>query len=83
MCFPTDTVYGVGGLVTPAVREAVLAAKGREAGKPLQVVYPSVALLEASLTLEPGLRDAVRRLLARAVHAAVAVPAGTRVPAGG
>jgi L-threonylcarbamoyladenylate synthase len=62
-CFPTDTVYGVGGVVTPSVREAVIAAKGREAGKPLQVIYPSVDLLEASLALEPRLLDAVRRLL--------------------
>ena len=83
VCFPTDTVYGVGGLVTPAVREAVVAAKGREAGKPLQVVYPTVELLEA--VARAGARAPRRRAsaAARAVHAAAAVPAGPGLPAGG
>jgi L-threonylcarbamoyladenylate synthase len=83
VCFPTDTVYGVGGLVTPAVREAVLAAKGREAGKPLQVVYPSVALLEASLALEPGLSDAVRRLLPGPFTLLLPYPPGLAFPPAG
>ena len=83
VCFPTDTVYGVGGLVTPAVRDAVLAAKGREAGKPLQVVYPSVALLEASLALEPGLRDAARRLLPGPFTLLLPYPPGLAFPPAG
>jgi L-threonylcarbamoyladenylate synthase len=83
VCFPTDTVYGVGGLVTPAVREAILTAKGREAGKPLQVVYPSVALLEASLALEPGLRDAVRRLLPGPFTLLLPYPPGLAFPPAG
>ena len=83
VCFPTDTVYGVGGLVTPAVREAVIAAKGREAGKPLQVVYPSVELLEASLALEPGLRDAVRRLLPGPFTLLLPYPPGLAFPPAG
>ena len=49
VCFPTDTVYGIGGAVTPAVVEALVAAKGREPGKPLQVVFPSTAALAAAL----------------------------------
>ncbi len=83
VCFPTDTVYGVGGLVTPAVREAVIAAKGREAGKPLQVVYPSRALLEASLALEPGLRHAVRRLLPGPFTLLLPYPPGLAFPPAG
>jgi L-threonylcarbamoyladenylate synthase len=82
-CFPTDTVYGVGGLVTPAVREAVIAAKGREAGKPLQVVYPSVELLEASLALAPALRLAVRRLLPGPFTLLLPYPAGLAFPPAG
>lgn len=62
-CFPTDTVYGVGGRLTPAVTDAIRAAKGRRLDKPLQVIYPTVAFLERSLELGPRLRDAVRRLL--------------------
>jgi L-threonylcarbamoyladenylate synthase len=83
VCFPTDTVYGVGGLVTPAVRDAVVTAKGREAGKPLQVVYPSVALLESSLALEPGLRDAVRRLLPGPFTLLLPYPPGLAFPPAG
>ena len=82
-CFPTDTVYGVGGLVTPAVREAIVAAKGREAGKPLQVVYPTVELLEASLALGPRLLGAVRRLLPGPFTLLLPYPAGLAFPPAG
>ena len=77
VCFPTDTVYGVGGVVTPTVRDAVIAAKGREAGKPLQVIYPTVELLEA---VTGARAPAARRRApppAGAVHAAAAVSAGS------
>ncbi len=83
VCFPTDTVYGVGGLVTPAVREAIVAAKGREAGKPLQVVYPTVELLEASLALEPRLLGAVRRLLPGPFTLLLPYPPGLAFPPAG
>jgi L-threonylcarbamoyladenylate synthase len=83
VCFPTDTVYGVGGLVTPSVREAVIAAKGREAGKPLQVVYPSVDLLEASLALGPRLLGAVRRLLPGPFTLLLPYPGGLAFPPAG
>jgi L-threonylcarbamoyladenylate synthase len=83
VCFPTDTVYGVGGLVTPAVREAIIAAKGREAGKPLQVVYPSVELLEASLALGARLLDAVRRLLPGPFTLLLPYPPGLAFPPAG
>jgi L-threonylcarbamoyladenylate synthase len=83
VCFPTDTVYGIGGLVTPAVREAVIAAKGREAGKPVQVVYPSVKLLEASLALGPRLLGAVRRLLPGPFTLLLPYPPGLAFPPAG
>jgi L-threonylcarbamoyladenylate synthase len=83
VCFPTDTVYGVGGIVAPAVREAVIAAKGREAGKPLQMVYPTVELLEASLALEPPLRRAVRRLLPGPFTLLLPYPPGLGFPPAG
>ena len=83
VCFPTDTVYGVGGLVTPAVREAVIAAKGRAAGKPLQVVYPTLRLLETSLALEPRLLGAVRRLLPGPFTLLLPYPPGLAFPPAG
>lgn len=80
VCFPTDTVYGVGGLVTPAVARAVTAAKGREAGKPLQVVYPTLELLEETLALTPRLREVVRRLLPGPFTLLLPHPAGLAFP---
>ena len=83
VCFPTDTVYGVGGLVTPAVRDAVIAAKGRESGKPLQVVYPTLELLETSLALGPRLLGAVRRLLPGPFTLLLPYPPGLAFPPAG
>jgi L-threonylcarbamoyladenylate synthase len=83
VCFPTDTVYGVGGVVTPAVRAAVIAAKGREAGKPLQLVYPSLELLEASLALGPRLLGAARRLLPGPFTLLLPYPPGLAFPPAG
>ncbi len=83
VCFPTDTVYGIGGRLTPAVREAVIAAKGRDAGKPLQVVYASLELLEGSLDLEPRVLGAVRRLLPGPFTLLVPYPPGLSLPPAG
>jgi L-threonylcarbamoyladenylate synthase len=83
VCFPTDTVYGVGGVVTPAVLDAVTAAKGREAGKPLQVIYPTVELLEAAVTLGPRLLGAVRRLLPGPFTLLLPYPTELRFPPAG
>ena len=80
VCFPTDTVYGVGGIVTPAVRETLVAAKRREADKPLQVVYPSVQLLVASLALDARLGDVVRRLLPGPFTLLLPYPPGLAFP---
>ncbi len=62
-CFPTDTVYGVGGALSPEVAAAIMAVKRRDPAKPLQVVFPSRELLLATVPLGRRLRDACRRLL--------------------
>ena len=83
VCFPTDTVYGIGGAVTPAVVEALVAAKGREPGKPLQVVYPSPAAFAAAVAPSPALLRASRRLLPGPVTIVVPYPDGWTCPAPG
>jgi L-threonylcarbamoyladenylate synthase len=80
VCFPTDTVYGVGGALTAAVAAALVAAKGRDPGKPLQVIFPSLARLEADVELGPALRAACRALLPGPVTLVVPYPAGWRFP---
>jgi len=75
VCFPTDTVYGVGGLLRPATGEAIQAAKGREMGKPLQVIFPSLELLLATVELSAVLTNVVRRLLPGPVTLLVPYPA--------
>lgn len=80
VCFPTDTVYGLGGRLTPAVHAALSAAKGREPGKPFQVIYPSLDVLEASLALEARLRDAARRLLPGPFTLVIPYPAELEFP---
>ncbi|MCX6372967.1 MAG: Sua5/YciO/YrdC/YwlC family protein [Actinobacteria bacterium] len=80
VCFPTDTVYGVGGALTPAVAGALVAAKGRDPGKPLQVVFASLAALEAGVALAPELRSACRRLLPGPVTLLLPYPAGWVFP---
>ena len=80
VCFPTDTVYGVGGLLAPSVSEAIVAAKSRDARKPLQVVCPNVAFLTAWLALGPLLREAVERLLPGPYTLLLPHPAGLGFP---
>ena len=60
VCFPTDTVYGVGGVLDPAVGDAIQAAKGRAADKPLQVIFPTREVLLAE---HPRRRPLARRVL--------------------
>jgi len=74
VCFPTDTVYGIGGALTPAVAGALVAAKGRDPGKPLQVVFASLEALETAVALAPELRAACRRLLPGPVTLLVPYP---------
>jgi L-threonylcarbamoyladenylate synthase len=63
VCFPTDTVYGIGGVASPATAAAIARVKGRRADKPLQVVYPTMDLLLAGVALTPAVAAAARRLL--------------------
>jgi L-threonylcarbamoyladenylate synthase len=83
VCFPTDTVYGVGGMLAPAVSEAIVAAKSRDAEKPLQVVCPNVRFLTTWLALDPALREAVERLLPGPYTLLLPHPPGLAFPAPG
>ncbi len=83
ICFPTDTVYGVGGALAPAIGDALVAAKGRDPGKPLQVVFATVGALEASVAPVPELRAACRRLLPGPLTLLLPYPAGWDFPSPG
>jgi len=80
ICFPTDTVYGVGGALTPAVAGALVAAKARDPGKPLQVIFATVGSLEAAVAPAPELRAACRRLLPGPLTLLLPYPAGWDFP---
>jgi L-threonylcarbamoyladenylate synthase len=80
VCFATDTVYGVGGALTPEVAGELVAAKGRDPAKPLQVVFPSWPALVDAVAMAPRLRAACRRLLPGPVTLLVPYPAGWRFP---
>ena len=80
VCFPTDTVYGIGGALTSAVADALAAAKGREPGKPLQVVFATLEAFEAGVVLAPRLRTACRRLLPGPVTLLLPYPADWDFP---
>ena len=79
-CFPTDTVYGVGGLLGRSVGEAVVAAKGRDPGKPLQVIFPSLELLIETVELGRKLVEVARRLLPGPFTLLVPYPSGFEYP---
>jgi L-threonylcarbamoyladenylate synthase len=80
VCFPTDTVYGVGGALSPAVAAALVAAKGRDPSKSLQVVFAKVEALEDEVAMTPELRIACRRLLPGPVTLLLPYPAGWEFP---
>lgn len=80
VCFPTDTVYGVGGALSPATVAAIVAAKGREPDKPLQVIYPNRELLLATVPLGRRLKDACLRLLPGPVTLVVPYPESFTCP---
>jgi L-threonylcarbamoyladenylate synthase len=82
-CFPTDTVYGLGGRLAPAVGDAIARVKGRAAGKPLQVVFPTVSLLTSTLDLPPAVVEAARRLLPGPYTLVVPYPEGFEGPPAG
>lgn len=80
VCFPTDTVYGVGGAVTPTVVRSLVEAKGREAGKPLQVVFPSTDAFARAVAPSPSVLHACLRLLPGPVTVVVPYPEGWTCP---
>jgi L-threonylcarbamoyladenylate synthase len=80
VCFPTDTLYGVGGVLRPSVGERVYAVKGRAADKPLQVVFPTVEALVGSVPLEGALLEAIRRLLPGGSTLLLPYPEGFEYP---
>jgi len=82
-CFPTDTVYGVGGLCRPGIEETLRAAKGRDADKPLQVLFPTLPALLTTLGPPPRLSEALLRLLPGPVTVVVPYPDGFRGPTPG
>jgi tRNA A37 threonylcarbamoyladenosine synthetase subunit TsaC/SUA5/YrdC len=61
----------------------MVAAKGRDEGRPLQVVYPSLELLESAIALAPRLRAAVRRLLPGPFTLLLPYPPGLAFPPAG
>ena len=79
-CFPTDTVYGVGGRLSAEVAQAIVRVKDREPDKPLQVVFPSIALLLETTPLGATLRAAVERLLPGPFTLVVPYPPGLDCP---
>jgi L-threonylcarbamoyladenylate synthase len=78
--FPTDTVYGVGGALRRDVVEAVVTAQGREDGKPLQVIFPTVAALATAVAPPPRLRAVFDRLLPGGVTLVIPYPIGFECP---
>ncbi len=44
ICYPTETVYGLGGRVTGAAIAAIEALKGREPGKPLLLLVAGLSM---------------------------------------
>jgi L-threonylcarbamoyladenylate synthase len=81
VCFPTDTVYGIGGVVAGPTVAAIARVKRRAADRPLQVVYPTVEALLTALSPGPLLTAAVRRLLPGPFTLVVPYPADLRCPA--
>lgn len=80
VCFPTDTVYGVGGALSPAAVAAIVATKARDADKPLQVVFPNRELLIGTVPLGRRLTDACLRLMPGPVTLVVPYPEGFTCP---
>jgi L-threonylcarbamoyladenylate synthase len=80
VCFPTDTVYGVGGVAAPATAAALARAKGRPSDKTFQLVYPTLTALLSSVALSPAVAAAARRLLPGPFTLIVPYPAGTSFP---
>lgn len=97
VAFPTDTLYALGAdALNPAAVERVITVKGRQHGKPLSVLLPSVESAQAlAANLPPGLAAVMAKFwpgpLTIVVKASSAVPSilngatgtiGLRIPGG-
>lgn len=80
VCFPTDTVYGVGGALRPEVIDAIVRAKGREGDKPLQVIFPTVAALLVMVAPSPRLKAVFDLLLPGGLTLVIPYPTGFECP---
>jgi L-threonylcarbamoyladenylate synthase len=80
VCFPTDTVYGLGGALRLDVVKAVVKTKGRDADKPLQVIFPTVAALVDVTAPPPRLRAVFDRLLPGGLTLVIPYPIGFACP---
>jgi L-threonylcarbamoyladenylate synthase len=80
VCFPTDTLYGIGGLLRPSVGRRVYEAKRRAPVKPLQVIFPTVEALVGAVALGERTLDAVRRLLPGGLTLLLPYPVGLDYP---
>jgi L-threonylcarbamoyladenylate synthase len=80
VCFPTDTLYGVGGLLRPATGERIYDAKRRSADRPLQVIFPTVEVLVDTVAMGDETLAAVRRLLPGGLTLLLPYPAGLEYP---
>jgi len=80
VCFPTDTVYGVGGALRPEVVDAIVRAKSREFDKPLQVIFPTVAALVAAVAPSPRLKAVFDALLPGGLTLVIPYPIGLECP---
>lgn len=50
--YPTDTIYGIGGIVTPTVVEKINTIKQRTAGKHYSIIAPNNEWVEERFELE-------------------------------
>jgi L-threonylcarbamoyladenylate synthase len=79
LAYPTETVYGLGSLATPAAVDAVASVKGRARGKPFLLLVSSRGMAEAA-----GLQfSAAARALAGAFWPGpltLILPGGGRLP---
>ena len=64
VCLPADTVYGLAGIPQPGAIEKIYRAKGREARKPLALVFAEVGRIEQVIPNIPNeIRTALPKLM--------------------
>lgn len=80
VCFPTDTLYGIGGPLKPSVGERIYEAKRREREKPLQVIFPTIETFVGVVAIGRLTLDAVRRLLPGSLTLLLPYPEGFDYP---